>query len=232
VHAWLWDDDKTAYIFTGDADEPMRKWRSRDEFESQLNDKLRSLSREPANKGLSLVAYKEQARAVAITWVKRLVARGYRVLSNRDRASHCGGTKKRRPCYVPTPWGLQWFPSVSAAARALQVDSSTVWHKCNNKYNNDYYWDMPELSERSQQLTDALRFVVDDAGGIWEGTARDLWVTWNLDRDKYGDIAERWRSPRELCKSLLARQNQLICDGLFVEIEGKDNITIESIDEE
>ncbi len=229
VHAWLWDDDKTAYIFVGDADEPMRRFRSREEFESQLHDKLRSLKTEPANKGLDVVTYKERAKAIAITWVKRLVADGYRILSNRDRASHCGGRKDRKPCFVPTPWGLSWYPSVSAAARALKVNSSTISHKLNNRWNCDYVWDTPELSALNQQLEDALRSLLQASSGLWRGTPRELWAAWAADTNTYGDIASRWRTPSELCKSLSVRSNQLCGAGILVEIEGKSRITIEDL---
>ncbi len=232
VWVWLWPHDMTAFVFTGDDFEPARRWRSRSDHESQLNDKLRSLPRQPATEdkppyGLDLVMHAKQARAVLTAMVRRLVKDGYRILAARDRDSHCGGHQKKKPCFVPTPWGLSWFPSVSAAARALQVDSSTISHKLSNPYNHDYVWDTPELSELNQQLTDALRAVMEREGGRWEGSPRELWATWAADIDTYGSISSRWKTPIELCKSLSVRCNQLFINGIHVTLEGKDRITIE-----
>jgi hypothetical protein len=108
-----------------------------------------------------------------------------------------------------------------AAARATGEDSSSISRKCKSRRHFDYQFDTPECSALNRQFRDGLQSLLDEHGGNWKGSVRHLWTQWMLDRRRYGNIVQHFPSCRDLRKSLSCRCNQLIVEGVHVEIEGQ-----------
>lgn len=139
VFVWRDDDRKLAFVFWGDKLEPQIRWVERVGYESELNDYLNTLDRQPAlAKGsLRFSVAANIAKASARHVERQLRKEGFTLLSPRDRATIDGGFKTERPIFVQTSWGRNWFPSVRAAARAMGLDPSAVTLAAQNPKRDD-----------------------------------------------------------------------------------------------
>ncbi len=131
VWTWLNDEGEPVYVGWGKfcLTHPAKHvWASRKAYDSELNDWLRTLEREPDRKYDELTARfsRTEASAQANFMRKDLKAKGAKLLDSRPKGTKAGGGAARG---VLTP-DLEIYESVRQAATALGVHPCTITRKC------------------------------------------------------------------------------------------------------